>query len=1009
VIAFSRRASKSLVSKKGQGRRSVRRRKRTLKRPQNTTQKNQEIIGSEGKMAKPTNGSRLGAKIMVLAAASLPTMAWAQGAAPVADSEIVVTGTSIRGAPPVGGNLLAVGREQIEETGAINMQQILKTVPAITGLGGAGVGQNAGNSYYAPTIHQLGASASNSTLTVIDGHRIPLGHLSLALPDPGILPPIAIERVEVLAEGASATYGSDAVAGVVNIITRRRYNGVSANVQQGWGDHYGTRSAGLLGGKVWDTGSVMVAFGHSESDAVPYDYANRPYLQPNHIDEGGTNFQSFNCTLATVQPQGVSNIYLSPYTATNVANTAANAPCDNQPFGDRIGKERRYNGYAKVTQEINEALTLTGDFVYSDRETFTHNSRGGIQASIWRTGVQANPFYVNPPGVVAGTTAGDRQTIRWQADDLLGPGAFTVNGATTYIATAGAEWRMTDKFRVTAAALYGEDRTVQISEGSLCSSCAALALNGTTQTGGSMTQVVAGTNLIPLNLPLTIANALDVWNVGAANRTSAAVKAALVDSRSDSRHLSSLRQLRAGIDGELFDLPAGALRVAAGVESQDWVLNTTNVRPLNTGPASTGSSQRVFPLDRQVKSTYGELLIPLISPEQQSFLYRVDLSASARYDDYSDFGGTTNPKVALDVEVVQGLKLRGNWSQSFVAPSMRSIGDPINGTASYATAGGNSTVVNIPISRFPTVTSIPGITCTATTCAFGGAIQGLTVDTGNPNAGPQKGETWSYGFDFAPTQVAGLKLSATIFNNKLRGGITAPCAPGCFLNNGSLNKYLHIYPAGATQAEINAQVNDVPITSAFPATVYFIFERRQLNSLDLDVQGLDLTAGYEFETSVGRFSAGGSITEFLKFDQAFNGGPIFDILNTVGVNTTFPAIKRQARLNAGWDFQDFSFEVFANHVGSYKNVGANTINAVTLDANGNFSGGGDVIDAWTTYDLHVSYNFSKGGKLGNSEVYVDVNNVADEPPPFNNQSAGFDAFGSNPLGRVVNVGLRARF
>jgi iron complex outermembrane receptor protein len=86
---------------------------------------------------------------------------------------------------------------------------------------------------YAPTIHSLGSSSSNSTLVLIDGHRISPGSQQQTLTDPNIVPPIAIERVEVLAEGASSVYGSDAVAGVVNFITRRNYKGFEVTGQVG--------------------------------------------------------------------------------------------------------------------------------------------------------------------------------------------------------------------------------------------------------------------------------------------------------------------------------------------------------------------------------------------------------------------------------------------------------------------------------------------------------------------------------------------------------------------------------------------------------------------------------------------------------------------------------------------------------------------------------------------------------------------------------------------------------
>jgi iron complex outermembrane receptor protein len=981
-------------------------------------------------VAKSYSRLFLGAsKLILLTATSWSATAWAQSTpapAPAtlqtADSsdedtskDIIVTGTSIRGAPPVGGNLVSVGREAIEDTGAINVQQILKTVPAITGIGSGGVGQNAGNSYYAPTIHSLGSSASNSTLVLIDGHRIPLGHTSLALPDPSIVPPIMIERVEVLAEGSSATYGSDAVAGVVNFITRKRYDGVMGTAQVGFGASYRTVALGLLGGKTWDSGYVTLGLGFSRSGAVPYDYNNRPYLQPNHIDEGGTNFQSFNCSPATIQPNGAGDIYLSPTSAEHRPNTPAGSPCDNQPFGDRLGKERRYNAMIKVSQDITDKLTLFADFVYSDRDTFTNNARGGIQATVFRTGPQANPFYVNPPGVspfladgVTPNPGYDKQTIRWNADQLLGPGAYTDNSAKTYIATANAEWNFSDDFRFTAMALFGEDRTAQAQDGSLCTSCATLALNGTVQTNGSTTTPVAGTNLIPLNLPLTAANALDVWNPAATNRTSAAVRALLTDSRSSISHVSTIRQLRAGIDGSLFNLPGGAVKIAFGGELQNWVLNTTVVRPLNSGPASLGSTQRYFPLDRQVQSAYGEILIPVISPDMDTFLYRVDLSASGRYDHYSDFGGTFNPKFAANVEIVQGIKLRGNWARSFVAPSMRSVGDQF-GTYSNSTVSLTSATALVSIARFPTIANIPGIPCSNGFCQIGGSIQGVVVDTGNPTVGPQKGTTWSYGVDLAPTFLPGFRASVTLFNNQLRGGITSPCAPGCILNNGALNYLMTIYPTGATPAQLAAQFNNVPITTALPPTTYYVFRRPQSNALDLDLTGLDISASYEFNTGIGKFDFGGSWTEFLKFKQGYVGGPKFDILNTVGVNSTFPSIKRQARFNVGWNYKATSLEFFANHVGSYKNWASGTVNPLVLDANGNVVGGGDIVKSWTTFDGHAGYKFSKGGVLGDSEIYVDVNNMFDKAPPFTNTSSGYDPFGSNPLGRVISVGLRMKY
>ena len=246
-----------------------------------------------------------GAALAILAAAAAPA-AFAQGAAPASSDtkvqEIVVTGTSIRGVAPVGSSVIAVGQDAIQKTAAQSVQQILQSVPAVVGLGSAGqgaFGSADGAGTDAPTIHGLGASASNSTLILIDGHRLPLSGLNHALADPNILPPMALQRVEVLADGASSIYGSDAVAGVVNFITRRNYNGFEASAQAGFGSQYHTYTGGFVAGKTWEGGSGLVSYGYSYRSALLA--ADRSFTHANHTAQGGTNLASFASGVATIQ------------------------------------------------------------------------------------------------------------------------------------------------------------------------------------------------------------------------------------------------------------------------------------------------------------------------------------------------------------------------------------------------------------------------------------------------------------------------------------------------------------------------------------------------------------------------------------------------------------------------------------------------------------------------------------------------------------------------------------
>jgi iron complex outermembrane receptor protein len=210
--------------------------------------------------------TRFRARISILATSmALTTMAQAQTApttqpttttppATIGDKDIIVTGSSLKGVAPVGSNLTTVGRAELESSGAQTVQQVLKSVPSVVGLQSAGqgaMGSADGSGTNAPTIHGLGASASNSTLILMNGHRIPTSGVNHVLADPNIIAPIALERVEVLADGASSVYGSDAVAGVINFITRKKVTGLEINIQKGFASNYKTFNAGLLTGKTW--------------------------------------------------------------------------------------------------------------------------------------------------------------------------------------------------------------------------------------------------------------------------------------------------------------------------------------------------------------------------------------------------------------------------------------------------------------------------------------------------------------------------------------------------------------------------------------------------------------------------------------------------------------------------------------------------------------------------------------------------------------------------------------
>ncbi len=204
--------------------------------------------------------------------ATLPQETLSDGSAADLGKDIVVTGTSIKGVAPIGSNLVSVGQATIEKTAPINVSQLVNTVPAITTSGSLAQGENA-YSYYSPQIHSLAGSSSNTTLVIMDGLRLPGGGTQFAQTDPNIIPVSAVERVEVLADGASSVYGSDAVAGVVNFITRRTYDGLEVNARYGFADNYHNYDINGIWGTKWDTGGVYIAGSYSKGSTL---YQPRP-------------------------------------------------------------------------------------------------------------------------------------------------------------------------------------------------------------------------------------------------------------------------------------------------------------------------------------------------------------------------------------------------------------------------------------------------------------------------------------------------------------------------------------------------------------------------------------------------------------------------------------------------------------------------------------------------------------------------------------------------------------
>ena len=423
---------------------------------------------------------------------------------------------------------------------------------------------------------------------------------------------------------------------------------------------------------------------------------------------------------------------------------------------------------------------------------------------------------------------------------------------------------------------------------------------------------------------------------------------------------------------------------------------------------------------------------------------------AGRYDAFSDVGHTGNPKYAIDWTVFDGLKARANYSTSFVAPPLTSIGDPAFGYAQGVTgASADGSESNTPVANFPLAATVPGAICSAGTVnagalASGGGCQFVTIGQisgasgdqgiarqlggGADNVKPQTGINWTAGVDFTPDFIPGLDVSATFCHTAFKGEDNAAHWQQT-TNAAPLFHFLQFYtpangfPNGATPAIINAfgNVSTGGILGTLPAgNVYYTWAHDQTNFLYLRVEGIDLDANYTYDAGDwGVFKVGDFLSLFTQFKEGYDGKAYFNILGESGFNGTISSENFDNRTSFGWNFENFATDIAINFTPSYRNwISTSVLPLLSNPLTGTPIGGGDKVDSNTTVDLNLAYNFTNGW-LGGDQIYFHSRNVFDVKPPYYNGSAGgsgsnaaafgYNVFNASPLGRTLSVGIRAKF
>lgn len=880
---------------------------------------------------------------------TLPSSTPASGPSDAEAAEIVVTGSSIRGVPPTGSQLIQVSADEVINTGATTTQQLLANVPQLGTFNTAVRPDQRSNGIIstAPNIRGIGQA---QTLVLINGHRlVGVGHLQ-NIPDPSIVPPSAIQRVEIVADGASSIYGSDGISGVVNVITRRDYDGIEGTFRVGYGDSYNTLNANLVTGKKWDTGGVMVSGEYTKNSRI--GNADRDYLTENFSNVGGRDNRVIGtqCTPGTYRYNttatgGATGDYIQFGTG------AINPRCSNFQDGDIYPRQERLSFFGAGHQDVTDTIELYGDSFYSRTTSDALRPSG----SLYTSGVitRASPFF--PTGIPDSVPS---ITAYYNVNRITGIPERDTQKISVYGGTIGANVKLPHDFVWTTYATGSRSQT-DLHEGSFSSIANSALINAT-----------------------TAATAIDPFGNGTSDQT----KITLADW--EQRYFSKqyIWEINSKVDGRLFTLPGGDVKIALGGVYREEFYDGLFLNGRIGFREGVGAQSGL----RKVYSGFGELFIPIVGDSNAlPLVKRLDISLSGRYDHYNDFGKTTNPKVGVNWSPVGGLTLRGSYSTSFHAPALPDLFGP-DTRAGYLTSG--LLPPGMPVG------SVPG---------------GIFIAGGNPNLDAEKSKNYSFGVDFQPERIRGLRGSLTYYNVKFKGRVAFPNS-AFFYVDPAFNPYFvsnivctsGTYPTGtgcvSRPIDKNVVYNLIknlplqgfpnPVNSAADLPdIYSVTILRRANLAQINTDGLDFDVSYQFDTGFGTIGAQVQGNYVLNYNQS--GAPGSPFVDQFDFGQQRFKTRGQVSLKSG----PFIAVGTLNYTGTYKNQYNLANGALAVEK----------ISDYTTVDLHFGYQFPGGGILSGSEVDLDVSNLLDADPPAIRSATGYGV--GDVIGRVISIAIRKKF
>jgi iron complex outermembrane recepter protein len=838
----------------------------------------------------------------------------------------------------------------------------------------------------------------NSTVVLIDGHRAASYPVSddgeRSFVDLNTIPIAAVERIEVLKDGASSLYGADAIAGVVNIILKPGYQGVEGTADIGNSQHGGgfTKKATFLaGGGDLDTDHYNAYFSAQYEMDNPIFNRTRDYPYNTHdlSGMGGPNSNWGNPTTflgSTVgaaapgtvaaggnpftgatqvgpwQPLGACTGGMNLVSAQNLGNVPGTSGYCQQnqvaQYGEVQPQTEQGGLYGRVTFKINDTTKAYLGVSYMESKMWAQFTPQQVQVStpnntnnialppFLTTGPNAGKANPNNPFMTPGNPYyGDYALLNYAFGDIPQNNSYNNHNARVVgdIAGVAGEWNYD----------------------------AALVLNhdwlDTEQTGFIS---------YPALLNAITSGSYNFINPSA---NTAAERAALSPNLSK-QSTSDLYSLDLSANRSLFDLPGGTAGLAVGTQFRYEAQNDPSLNP-NDLYQGLGIAQTKG--DRNVSGAYAEFDLPLLDS--------LEVDASGRYDHYSDVGNNFSPKVGFKWKPLDWVAVRGTYSKGFRAPSFAE-----NGSSS---AEGFVTVNPSTYSNF--------------VAAHGGSAYATVpyslaeYTVANPNIKPEKATNFTFGVVVQPTSW--LNASVDYYDIKKTNVITGP-------NFGqAINNYFATGATGVNGVTVIPDVADPAAPGALARPAEFIGEYINANSLKTDGIDIDLQGHWDFGSVHYISELQG--TEIFNWRMVLPGGQVQSFVGTQGpINLSSGA--GTPRTKGSWSntvqYGPASVTATIYYTSGYaetaEDVGVGPGACLAYNAAGTeFLPGSCYVGSFTDLDLTGSYEINK-----HVTVTASIMNALDRKPPFD--PADYAGVNYNPtyayagiVGRFYNLGVKVKF